>query len=76
MLHLETARGLHHVEGADHIAVDIGARVFEAVAHPGLGGEMHDHIRREGRRRPRSSSSASSSMPSVAQKSGCCSSMA
>ena len=47
MLHLEAARGLHHVEGADHVAVEIGARVFKAVAHPGLGREMHDHIGRE-----------------------------
>ena len=44
MLHAQPPRGLHHVEGADHIGIDIGARVLEAVAHPGLRGEVDDHI--------------------------------
>ena len=25
-------------------ALDIGARILQAVAHPGLGGEMNDHV--------------------------------
>ena len=44
MLHLEAPRGLHHVEGANDVAVYIGARVFKAVAHSGLSCEMNDHV--------------------------------
>ncbi len=51
MPHLRHARGLHHVECADNIRIDIGARVLEAVAHPRLRGEMHDDIGREPRHR-------------------------
>ena len=38
------ARDLHDVEGADEIGVDIGARIFEAVANPRLRREMDDHV--------------------------------
>ena len=43
--HAQFARAFHHVECADDIGVDIGAGVFKAVAHPGLRGEVDDHIR-------------------------------
>ena len=45
MAHLQHARGLHHVESAGQIAVDIGARGFEAIAHARLGGEVDDDVR-------------------------------
>ena len=35
-----------HVEEAGHVAVDIGVRVPQRVAHAGLGGEVHDAIER------------------------------
>ena len=35
----------HHVERADQIGVDIGARVLQAVAHARLRGEMDDDVR-------------------------------
>ena len=44
MLDPQLARAFHHVEGADDVGVDIGARVLEAVAHPGLRGEMDDDV--------------------------------
>ena len=44
---LQPAGGLHHVEGADDVAVEIGARVFEGIAHAGLGCEMDDDVRLE-----------------------------
>ena len=44
MIHAQLARAFHHVEGADQVRIDIGARVFEAVPHPRLRGEVHDHI--------------------------------
>jgi hypothetical protein len=44
MTHLLHPCGLHHIERAHDVAVDIGARVFKAVAHSGLCGEMYDHI--------------------------------
>ena len=52
MLHAEAARGLHHVERADHVGIEIGARVLEAVAHPGLRREVDDHVGRERVRDP------------------------
>jgi hypothetical protein len=38
------AARLHHVERADDVGVDIGARVLEAVADPRLRREMHDDV--------------------------------
>ena len=35
----------HHVEGAKHIAFNIGPRVFQAVSHTRLRRQMHDDIR-------------------------------
>ena len=40
-------RHLHDVEGADHIAIEIGPGVLERVAHTGLRREMDDHLGRE-----------------------------
>ena len=44
---LKPPRRLHHVEGADDIAVKVCTRVLKAVAHPGLRGEVDDHLWRE-----------------------------
>jgi hypothetical protein len=44
MTHRVAPRGLHNVEGADDIGIEIGARILEAVAHAGLGGQMHDLV--------------------------------
>ena len=41
---LEAAGNLHHVEGADDVAVDIFARGFKGIAHPGLCREVDDHL--------------------------------
>ncbi len=38
---------LHHVEGPHQIGINIGAGVLQAVANPGLGGEVDDHTRPE-----------------------------
>ena len=44
---------LEHVEVADDVRFDVGARVLDGVAHPGLGGEVdHDAetvVREQGR---------------------------
>jgi hypothetical protein len=37
-------RKFEDVEGADDVGADIGPRIFQAVAHPGLGGEMNDDV--------------------------------
>jgi len=42
VLHLLAARGFHDVEAADDVGVDVGARVLDAVAHAGLGGQVDD----------------------------------
>ena len=44
MLGRTGAREFEHVEGADEIGIDIGARIFEAVAHAGLRREMDDDV--------------------------------
>src|SRR6056297_3444141 len=44
MAHLKTPCRFHHVERPDHIAVEIGARIFQAVAYARLGRQMHDHV--------------------------------
>ena len=38
------ARAFHHVECADHVRFEIGARIFEAVPHPRLRGEVDDYV--------------------------------
>ena len=42
VLHGVSPAALQHVEEADQVGVNIGARVLDGVAHPGLGGEVHD----------------------------------
>ena len=42
-----------HVEKAKHIALDIRARVFDAVANACLRGKMHDNARFRLRKQPR-----------------------
>ena len=37
-------RSLHDVEGADHVRVEIGARILQAVAHARLRGEVDDGV--------------------------------
>ena len=44
MLRLGPARQFHDVERADKVRGNIGLRVFEAVAHAGLCGEMDDDL--------------------------------
>ena len=44
MIDAQLARAFHDVEGADEVRIDIGARVFEAVTHPRLCGEVDDRI--------------------------------
>ena len=38
-------RGLEQFERADDVAVEIGARVLDGIAHAGLSGEVHDDLR-------------------------------
>lgn len=38
------AAGLEHVEEADEVALQVGARVLDGVAHARLGGEVHHDI--------------------------------
>ena len=40
----DAARGLHDIEGSDDVGLDIGARIFKAVAHACLRGEMDDDL--------------------------------
>ncbi len=44
MLDLQPPRRFHDVKSTDDIAVDIGARIFDAVANAGLRSEMDDDI--------------------------------
>ena len=44
MLHLEAPRGFHYVERPDHVAIQVGTRIFEAVANAGLSREMDNHF--------------------------------
>lgn len=36
--------GLEHVEEADEVALEVGARVLDGVADTGLGGEVHHDV--------------------------------
>ncbi|MNR42031.1 hypothetical protein D3C85_1605020 [compost metagenome] len=38
------AAAFENVEKATQVAVDIGARVFQRVAHPGLGSQVDHHF--------------------------------
>lgn len=38
------AAGLEHVEEADEVALEVGARVLDGVAHARLGGEVHHDV--------------------------------
>ena len=38
------AAGLEHVEEADEVALEVGARVLDGVAHARLGGEIHHDV--------------------------------
>lgn len=38
------AAGLEHVEEADEVALEVGARVFDGVADARLGGEVHNDV--------------------------------
>ena len=48
MINFEFSCGFHYVERTDNITVEVSARVFEAVTHTRLRGEMYNHIRLEG----------------------------
>ncbi|MNK89900.1 hypothetical protein D3C87_1099280 [compost metagenome] len=45
MLDIKASGELQHVERADEIGIDIGARIFKAVTDTRLGGEMDDDFR-------------------------------
>ena len=47
MIDFELSRRFHNVKGPDHIAVNVAARILEAVTHARLSGEMNDRFRRE-----------------------------
>jgi hypothetical protein len=44
MRRLARAGQFQHVEMARDVGADIGARVAERIAHPGLRGQMHDSV--------------------------------
>ena len=44
MLDRVVAAGLEHVEEADEVALEVGARVLDGVAHARLGGEVHHDV--------------------------------
>ena len=44
MLYGVVAAGLEHVEEADEVALEVGARVLDGVAHACLGGEVHHDV--------------------------------
>ena len=44
MFHFAVARQFHQVDVADQVGLDIGVRVFNRVAHPGLRPQMHDPV--------------------------------
>ena len=35
---------LEHVEMADQVGLDVGVRILDRIAHPGLGAEMDDPV--------------------------------
>lgn len=45
MLHPAVAAALEDVGEADDVAVDVCVRVLDGVAHPGLGGQVHDTVK-------------------------------
>ena len=53
MRHALVPAALEHVEEAREVGVEIGVRVLQRVAHAGLGGEMHHHLRPRGREQRR-----------------------
>lgn len=44
MLHRMVAAGLEHVEEADEVALEVGTRILDGVAHARLGGEVHHDV--------------------------------
>lgn len=44
MLDRVVAAGLEHVEEADEVALEVGARVLDGVADARLGGEVHHDV--------------------------------
>lgn len=44
MLHRVVAASLEHVEEADEVALQVGARVLDRVTHARLGGEVHHDV--------------------------------
>lgn len=44
MLHRVVAAGLEHIEEADEVALEVGARVLDGVADARLGGEVHHDV--------------------------------
>ena len=45
MLHRIMPAGFQDVEEADQIGFDIDLRMVDGIAHPRLGGEVHNHRR-------------------------------
>jgi len=44
MIGIAYKKNVEDIERADDVGADIGARILQAVAHPGLRGEMNDHV--------------------------------
>lgn len=44
VLHRVVAAGLKHIEEADEVALEVGARVLDGVAHARLGREVHHDV--------------------------------
>ena len=45
VLHTVVAAALQHVQRAGYVAVDVGLRGLQRIAHAGLGGQVHDAIK-------------------------------
>lgn len=44
MLDRVVAAGLEHIEESDEVALQVGARILDGVAHARLGGEVHHDV--------------------------------
>lgn len=45
MLHGIVARTFEQIEESDYVTFDVGIRIFQGVAHPGLSGEVYNDFK-------------------------------
>ena len=45
MLHRVVASAFKQVEESDYVTFDVGIRIFQGVAHPGLSGEVYNDFK-------------------------------